>query len=203
MQMVGHFAPGIAHDINNELTLILNYLDGKPDAALAQLAAQRCAMLASSLVSFGRGEGLRLQRTDVSGYLNAVAFELPVAPGVRLDVDFEDSLPDILVDDMGLYRVLRNLAANASEAMSGRGRLLFNATPGVIEVRDSGPGIPPEDLERIFEPFYTTKPSGAGLGLAIVKDIMRRQRGSVSVQSEPGKGTVFTLRFLTVTAPAP
>jgi signal transduction histidine kinase len=86
--------------------------------------------------------------------------------------------------------------------MRGRGRLLFNGIPGAIEVRDSGPGIPPEDLERIFEPFYTTKSRGTGLGLAIVKDLMRLQKGSVSVQSELGKGTVFTLRFLTVPAQA-
>jgi two-component system NtrC family sensor kinase len=197
MQMAGHFAAGIAHDMNNELTLILNHLE-RPDIPLAQLSARRCAQLSSSLLSFCKGETLDLRRTDVSGYLTALAFELPVAPGVRIDVDFEDGLPDILVDDFSLLRVLGNLASNASDAMRGRGRILFNGIPGAIEVRDSGPGIPPEDLERIFEPFYTTKPRGTGLGLAIVKDLMRLQKGSVSVRSEPGKGTVFTLGFLTV-----
>ncbi len=197
LEMVGHFAAGIAHDINNELTLILNHLE-RPDIPLARRSTRRCALLASNLFSFCKGEPFHLERTDVFGYVTALAFELPVAPGVRIDVDFEDALPDILADRVALSRVLRNLVSNASDAMRGVGRILINASPGVIEVRDSGAGIPPEDLERVFEPFYTTRARGKGLGLTIVRDLMRLQKGSIGVRSDLGKGTVFTLRFLTL-----
>jgi signal transduction histidine kinase len=197
LRMVGYFAAGIAHDMNNELTLILNHLE-RPDIPRAQLSAHRCARLASNLLSFCKGEPLNLEKTSVTGYLTTFASELPAAPGVRIDINFEDALPDILAEPFALHRVLTNLVANASDALRGRGRILISATHGVIEVRDSGPGIPPEDLGRIFEPFYSAKPRGSGLGLAIVKDLMRLQKGSVSVRSEPGRGAVFTLRFLTV-----
>jgi two-component system NtrC family sensor kinase len=197
LRMVGHFAAGIAHDMNNELTLILNHLE-RPDVPLAQLSTRRCARLASNLLSFCKGEPLNLEKTNVAGYLTTFASELSAAAGLRLDINFEDALPDILAEPFALHRVLANLVSNASDALHGHGRILISAKPGVIEVRDSGPGIPPENLARIFEPFYTTKPRGTGLGLAIVKDLMRLQTGSVSVQSEPGGGAVFTLRFLTV-----
>lgn len=199
-QMVAHFAAGIAHDLNNELTLILNHLE-QPDTRRAKLSSHRCAQLASSLLAFCRSETLDLEKTNVPRYLAALASELPVAPGVRIDIQFEDVLPDILSAPFALRRVLANLVSNACDAMRGSGRILFYAAPGVIEVRDSGPGIPSEDLERIFKPFYTTKPRGTGLGLAIVRDLMRLQKGSVSARSELGKGTVFALRFLTFPVP--
>jgi len=198
-RMVGHFAAGIAHDMNNDLTLILNHLECQ-DVPLAQVYSHRCARLASSLLSFCKGEALGLEKIDAGDYVTVKASELPVPPGVRIDFDYEDSLPDILAEPFALHRILANLVTNASDAMRGRGRILFRAAPGIIQVLDSGPGIPPEDLERIFEPFYTTKPRGTGLGLAIVRDLMRLQQGSVDVWSKPGKGTVFTLRFLTAPA---
>ena len=201
LRMVGHFAAVIAHDMNNELTLILNHLE-HPDISLMRISVRRCARLASNLLSFCKGDSLSLERIELPIYLANLAPSLP-APGVRIHIDFEDALPDILAERFALRRVLTNLISNASDAMRGHGRIFIYATPGAIEVRDSGPGIPPEDLERVFEPFYTTKPSGAGLGLAIVRDLMRLQKGSVSVRSELGKGTVFTLRFPTVPAQAP
>jgi len=79
--------------------------------------------------------------------------------------------------------------------MNASGKVRIVVRSGEIDVEDSGPGIAPENLQRIFEPFFSTR--GSGLGLAIVRDIMRRHGGSVTVQSTPGAGAKFTLHFRT------
>jgi signal transduction histidine kinase len=92
--------------------------------------------------------------------------------------------------------VLTNLVSNACDAMKNQGALRITASAGTIEVSDSGPGVAPADRKRIFEPFVSTKGSnGTGLGLAIVREIMQQHRGSVVVDSAPGEGAKFTLRF--------
>jgi len=104
--------------------------------------------------------------------------------------------------DPGLVRhLLTNLVANAVDAMPNGGRLAVQArTEGrdvVLRVSDTGTGMPPEVKRRIFEAFFTTKPDGkgTGLGLAICKEIARALRGRIDVESEPGKGSAFTVRF--------
>jgi len=91
---------------------------------------------------------------------------------------------------------LTNLISNACAAMEGKGTLRIEATPGVIEVTDSGPGIPADRARQIFDPFFTTKGlNGTGLGLSIVRELMRQQGGAVTMLSEPGQGARFTLHF--------
>ena len=104
--------------------------------------------------------------------------------------------------DPGLVRhLLTNLVANAVDAMPNGGRLEVQARRDgqdvVLRVADTGAGMPPEVKRRIFEPFFTTKPNGTGtgLGLAICKEIARALRGRIDVESEPGRGSTFTVRF--------
>jgi signal transduction histidine kinase len=96
-----------------------------------------------------------------------------------------------------MERVFINLFANAIDAMSGEGTLRVQALKGQravsITVSDSGRGIPPERVEKIFEPFYTTRDKGTGLGLAIIFSIINKHHGEISVESRPGEGTAFTL----------
>jgi two-component system NtrC family sensor kinase len=100
-------------------------------------------------------------------------------------------------------RVFINLIVNAAEAMEGSGKLtitsMTDADKGCIEVdvADTGPGIPEENLEKIFDPFFTTKETGhgVGLGLAISYGIIKEHKGSISVESNVGKGTTFTVRL--------
>ena len=111
-------------------------------------------------------------------------------------VDAPDGLPDIEADPVALDRILTNLIWNASNAMRQRGTLRVTLGPGTICVEDTGKGIPPEDLPKLFTPFFTTRGrAGTGLGLAIVRDLMRQHGGSVSVESEVGVGTCFRLKF--------
>jgi signal transduction histidine kinase len=188
-------AAGIAHDLNNQLTLILNYLDVS-NIEGARRAAGRCTALTSSLLRWSRGETLTLSPVRLNPFLLDFADSLPIPDGVSLNLDIAGDLPEVFADPAALTRVLTNLVGNACDAMCGKGRLTIRAIERTIEISDSGPGIAAEDASRIFEPFYTTKGTkGTGLGLAIVREIMRQHGGSVWMRSQPGQGATFCLRF--------
>jgi signal transduction histidine kinase len=131
---------------------------------------------------------------------------------VSIGTHIAPDVPPLLADPHQLRQLFSNLLANAFEALGGEGHVDIRGTllPGedepagateptppqvVVEVRDTGPGIAPDDLERIFSPFFTTKPQGTGLGLAIVDHTMRGHGGFVRVESAPERGSTFTLFF--------
>jgi two-component system C4-dicarboxylate transport sensor histidine kinase DctB len=119
---------------------------------------------------------------------------------VRAEVRIASPL-HLVCDPEQIHQVLLNLVLNACEAMNGTpaGERLLTITAQrrdgmvLLTVRDSGGGIPPDRLEQLFEPFFTTKASGGGLGLSILQTIVLRHGGSVSVESEPGRGAAFTV----------
>jgi hypothetical protein len=115
-------------------------------------------------------------------------------------VDCPPGLPAVLADPDQLRIVFGNLIRNAREAMPEGGELTVTAQAvgdGVdVAVADTGVGIPPENLNRVMEPLYSTKARGLGLGLAIARTILDKNHGSLRVASEPGKGTTFTVRLL-------
>jgi two-component system, NtrC family, nitrogen regulation sensor histidine kinase NtrY len=122
--------------------------------------------------------------------------------GVKLEIDIQPDNLQITGDQGLLEQVLINLLKNACQAMSDQATgkiwlLGYQDENGraVIEVADNGPGITPEAQEKIFIPFYTTKPTGSGIGLSLSKQIMRLHNGSISVQSEMGEGSTFRLQF--------
>ena len=204
--MIGSAAAGIAHDINNQLTLIVNHLS-MADVESAHAAVDRCSALTASLLSYCRGEPAGVDAVDPATFLRHFAAHLYLESGIDLVLGIPETLPAITANGPALTRVLTNLVSNACAAMRGKGTLWISATPGAIEVCDSGPGIPDEYRNRIFDPFFTTKGAdGTGLGLSIVRDLMRQQGGSVTVVSDAG-GAQFTLHFRgvysVVTAPSP
>jgi signal transduction histidine kinase len=195
LEMLGTAAAGIAHDINNQLTLILNYIE-TTDLEGARKAASRCTALTAGLLSYSRGEALVLAALDVGQFVSEFVAHLTLPPEVHLTIDLKPSLPRIQADPAALNRVITNLISNACYAMNGAGTLSITASPQTISVSDTGPGIAFVDQRRIFQPFVSTKGSnGTGLGLAIVREIMQQHRGSVIVDSAPGEGAKFTLRF--------
>jgi len=121
-------------------------------------------------------------------------------PGVAITRDVEPGLPPVLADRDQILQVLLNLVRNGLEAMPAGGRLSLSArrAPGGVAfaVTDAGPGIAAADLERIFEPYYTTKPGGTGLGLAIARRIAEEHGGALEASSRAGEGATFTLRLL-------
>jgi two-component system NtrC family sensor kinase len=195
LEIIGSAAAGIAHDVNNQLNLIVNHL-AVADVPAAQRAAQRCAVLTSSLLAYCRREPVVLDAIEPTDFLRAFATDLRLPDGVDLQLVAPEASPAISADTLALTRILTNLLLNACDAIKNQGTIRIVCAPLAIEVADYGPGIPAENLERIFDPFFTTKgANGTGLGLAIVRDLMRRQRGSVSVRSEPGQGARFKLSF--------
>jgi two-component system nitrogen regulation sensor histidine kinase NtrY len=175
-----------------------------------QTIGRRSKGLAQFVKAYGQLTRLpppNLQEVPVAGLLERVVRLLRPgleARGIRLELTplppLGLSLP---LDPEQIEQVLINLLLNAADAVDGSPTptIALGCTAGaggqtLLQVRDNGPGIPPEELEQIFVPFYTTKPQGSGIGLSLSRQIMRQHHGSLRVQSEVGKGTVFTLAFL-------
>ena len=219
MQVVGGFAVGIAHDFNNLLVVILSAADSiasRPgldpgtldDAGQIRAAARRGTALVRHLLAFARETPAVPRRLDIREAVDDLAPLLRhlLGRGVRLDVDPGEVALPVCIDPTGFDQVLVNLAANARDAMPQGGVLTLRCgvLPGdgvrhaVIEVRDTGTGIPPEVLPHIFAPFFTTRREhGTGLGLATVREVVTAAGGVVAAESIPGAGTCMrvTLRL--------
>jgi two-component system NtrC family sensor kinase len=143
----------------------------------------------------------KFQQVEVNDVVQQVirVFQAQLKPAGKIDwrMILEDDLPTIAADAELLHRVISNLVLNAMDAMPDGGMLTvrtYKEDDGVrVEVSDTGSGLTPEECERLFTPYYTTKQHGTGLGLAIVQSIVTDHQGRVSVQSTPGRGTSFTV----------
>jgi signal transduction histidine kinase len=216
MESIGRLASAVAHDFNNLLTVITGYAQmglselGPQDAmhgAFAEIdvAARRAGDLAARLLAFSRPKPTKLQ--DVS--LNQLVrnFERMLAPvlgkRIQLVVSLDPQAGTLYADAGQIEQILMNFAVNARDAMPEGGKLTIETRSIPVSrqiqlsVSDTGTGMPPEVLARIYEPFFTTKPEGkgTGLGLATVYGIVKKMEGSIEVASEAGRGTAFTLRF--------
>jgi signal transduction histidine kinase len=195
LEMLGSAAAGIAHDINNQLHLIVNHL-AVTDIEGANSAARRCTAMTESLLAFCKGNRVELISIDPGDFLFDFVDQLVLPYGVDIRLNLAPALPPILADPFSLNRALTNLISNACDALNDEGAIRITASPRAIAVSDTGPGIAEDVILRIFEPFFTTKGDhGTGLGLSIVRDLMHQQGGSISVHSAPGQGAHFTLRF--------
>lgn len=208
---VGEMSAGIAHEIKNPLAGIKGAItvlsDDFPeddprreivDKVLEQIS--RLDKAATDLLFFGRPGKPTLDYVDTNELLKKTMFfvsQHPEAKNVHQTKEFTRNLPPVWVDGKQLQQVFFNIIINAIQAMKDGGTLLLQTElvgePGHQSVRvligDSGPGIKPEDLERIFTPFFTTKTQGTGLGLAICRQLMEQQGGSIEILSRVGEGT--------------
>jgi two-component system NtrC family sensor kinase len=224
-------ASGLAHEINNPLAIIsaeqTNIADlvremkeaaGPAGAEVLDSArrclrqVERCAAVTSKMLQFGRQAEAGRRLTDVRPRLEEIVRMMggqAALRGVELRLEAEASLPLLLVDPTELEQVLANLVHNSLQATDSGGRILVRASRDadavLLQVADSGCGIPPEDLERVFQPFFTTKPlgEGTGLGLAVCYGIVRSWGGTIRAESEPGKGTRMIIRLPLAAAEAP
>ena len=134
----------------------------------------------------------------VRDLLDFVRPELTSA-GISLEQRLAGHLPEVLADVGQVRQLLLNLIRNSREAMPGGGAVFvgtrFADGDVFVELRDTGPGIPPERLGRIFDPFFTTKERGTGLGLALAQEIAQEHSGQLTASSIAGQGTTFTLRL--------
>ncbi|MBN1337154.1 MAG: PAS domain S-box protein [Deltaproteobacteria bacterium] len=215
---LGVLAGGIAHDFNNLLAGFLGHLEvvrcrlgDHPDLLVhidaAARAVDRATALTHQLLAFAKGGAPVVRPTALGGTLrDAVSFALRGA-NVEGRIHVPPGLWPATVDVGQLAQVLHNLVLNAAQAMPGGGTVEVRASnqlleadvlPGLqagryvrIDVEDHGPGIPPEILPRIFDPYFTTRAGGTGLGLATSYAIVRNHAGRIAVDTRMGKGTVF------------
>ncbi len=222
MASIGRLAAGVAHEINNPLAIInekaglikdlFTYrkeyqTDQKLMAHMDSIIAsvQRCGTITKRLLSFARHLDVTLQPVSVRRIVDEVLGFLHKEAEYRsIEVRFQggENLPDIVSDRGKLQQVFLNLINNAFQAMNDGGHLAIDIGPepdgGLsVAVSDDGCGISETDQKRIFEPFYTTKASkgGTGLGLSITYSLVQELGGRVSLVSEVGRGTTFTVRL--------
>jgi two-component system, cell cycle sensor histidine kinase and response regulator CckA len=224
LEELGRLAAGIAHDVNNLLTVVLGETDlllddggGQTAPGLQEIrrAALRARRLTQGVLSLSRRDDDQPQAVDVTAALGDMVGLLGrlAGPNIHLRARLEEGLPRVLLAPRHLDQVVMNLAVNARDAMPDGGTLTVLAAVdegwgltrggggrprGVrIQVSDTGVGMDAATRRRIFDRFFTTKAEGkgTGLGLATVAQIVREAGGRVEVESAPGRGTTFTVRL--------
>jgi signal transduction histidine kinase len=218
---LGTLIASLAHEIRNPLVSIKTFTQLLPERIedeefrnyflkVASGEIDRLTGLINELLGFARPSEPRLEGEDVNALIDKM--EVLIATEARkkdvtLHKNYALNLPQVRIDAEQIKQVLLNILLNAIQAIRGEGRiwietrvvqvpLVEKPEPFIqIEVRDTGVGIPQENLERIFDPFFSTRPEGSGLGLAISHQIIHDHRGFITVESEVGKGTSFKIHL--------
>ena len=209
MIAAGRVASMVAHDLRSPLQTIKNALYlVKDDSSLSEevlsiidSSVRRATQMLDEFRAHTGEVQLNPGPTDVAEMIRAALNEGSIPPEVAVSLELGDGLGSVLLDGSKMRRVLDNLIRNAVEAMSGGGGLSIVAlreSDLVIQISDTGPGIPGEIMENLFKPFNTTKVNGMGLGLAYCKRILDAHGGSISVDSKDGEGSLFTLKIPTL-----
>ena len=224
-EALGLLTNSVAHEFNNFLQILIGYIDGlkrrlgdRPEPFIQRAvtrsteASERAAVLTRQLLAHSRRIAPDVRPVDLATAVRSCLDRLrPGLPtGIQLELSIPENLPPALCNPIQLELALSHILANACEAMSGQGRIrvvLFAVEPGDrslqrpeagavgLTVSDTGHGLSPEMLSRALAPFATTRESGRGAGLAIVHGLMKRQNGTISIDSRPGEGATVRLVF--------
>jgi signal transduction histidine kinase len=217
---LGELVSTTTHEFNNVLMTIINYAkmglrhkdaatrDKAFDKILA--AGNRAAQITTGILGLARNRSKTMEPTDLRRLVNDSLLLLErelTKYRVRVEKHF-DAVPEVMANGNQIQQVLLNLLINARQAMANGGlvavKLIHEPATGMVDlvVRDTGCGMPPETLRRIFDPYFSTKTGpdasgrgGTGLGLATCREIIEAHHGRIRVESAVGKGTMFTIKL--------
>jgi two-component system NtrC family sensor kinase len=215
LSALGRMAAGIAHEINNPLAGVLLYSSNmikkvpKGDAIEEGLQVIidetiRCRKIIQELLEFSKGREPAKVPTNINDVIDKVLSILEnefLLHRIEVVRNLAPDLPDIMADGSQMEQVFVNLLINAVQAVPEGGTVQVKSSLNEpesrvsIEVEDNGPGIGRNEQNKIFEPFFSTKPNGTGLGLSVSYGIIRNHQGNISVQSRPGAGTRFLIEI--------
>ncbi|MBX7255153.1 MAG: PAS domain S-box protein [Candidatus Hydrogenedentes bacterium] len=214
LSVVGELAAGLAHEIRNPVAAIRGAVDELPTsldnphlatrlADIARRESDQLNAIVTNFLDFARKPRMRREAFDVIGLVDEIVDSIRRKyegnGALRIDVVSPPTMCPVSGDRTQIRQVFVNLAKNAVEAMDEKGALTVTVTPGqaFVEIRfdDEGPGIEPDKVARIFEPFYTTKESGVGMGLAICLRIVTAHDGTLRASSRAGGGTSMSVRL--------
>ncbi|OIO02612.1 hypothetical protein COY52_02850 [Candidatus Desantisbacteria bacterium CG_4_10_14_0_8_um_filter_48_22] len=209
---IGQFAAGIAHELRNPLATIDSsafYLKTKLESAGEKVSqhldrikssTEDAASIIQSILNLTRIEEARFERMDISLFLSGLINASKLPPSINIARNFPSEKIMVKADKGQLQIALKNIITNAAEAMDWKGSLTVDVRSLAdrrieISFTDTGSGIAPEDINRVFEPFFSTKAKGIGFGASISKMIIERHGGTIEVRSEPRRGTTVFIRL--------
>lgn len=210
LSAVGQLAAGLAHEIRNPLASIEGAADlltpgAADDAMRAEFVeiikkeCRRLGRLLTEMLSFARPRPPQFESTDVESIIDSVLTLVRASGHKQIEFrrEVQAPLPTVECDAEQIKQVLLNLTMNAAQAMENGGEVTIAAARRnenvVIEVKDQGPGISEENMDKIFSPFFTTKKSGTGLGLTVAQQIVMRHGGVLMVHPNQPRGAVFSI----------
>jgi len=210
---VGELASGVGHELRNPLNVIRNcaYLlhmaiaergNSEEDLNTLKLLDRQIDIanrIVTDLLDFTRIKPPSRKRVDLNALVRESLSWVQMPEGMKVTADLNGDTARVKIDAEQVGRAFANIISNAVQAMNGKGELKIDAGTADdlawVAFRDNGCGIPEENLEKIFEPLFTTKPKGIGLGLAISKRLVEQNSGTIDVASQVKKGTTFTVRL--------
>lgn len=206
LRVMGELSARVAHDLRNPLGVIKNAIElieidsknnfdekMKKRITMIKNASDRMIRQVNDVLDFVRTKPLELENNSISEILNS-SLKVTIPENIKISKSNNDA--NLLCDSRQLEVVFSNLITNAVQAIENNGELnlRINEEPKevIVEIEDSGSGIPQENISKIFEPLFTTKPTGTGLGLVSCKNIVEQHGGTISVNNNP---TVFTIKL--------
>jgi PAS domain S-box-containing protein len=215
---LGRLAAGVAHEIGNPLTSISTFAQLLREMATDEFSQnsldvinnhiQRITEIVRRMSTFSRADSLNIKFIQINDILNStldlMRLDKRMKSTIEIDVALDHTLPKTMIDEGQISQVFINIILNALDAMPDGGKLTVSTRHGkddqerdaiMIGFADTGMGISESEMQKIFDPFYTTKEvgKGTGLGLSVSYNIVKRFKGDIKVESEAGKGTVFTI----------
>ena len=216
MAAVGEVAAAMAHELRNPLAGIKNAIyyvktglqksgeaDGDPRIAefldLMETEVEASNRIITELLDYSRLNPLSLSVAGIEALVDGALSDAGVQQNVKIVKEIKPSLPEVWANLEQIHLAFLNLINNAEDAMPDGGTLTISATAAgafvEVQFRDTGTGISEENLDRVFDPLFTTKAKGTGMGLALVNRIIERHDGALDVISTPGAGTTFTVKL--------